>query len=137
MKVFAVSDLHLSGGVSDKPMDIFGPVWDGYLETIERDWAAKVTDEDIVLLPGDLSWAMKIDEAKADIDYIGAFQAEKSSYAAITTIGGNLYRQCVRCSLTACTPFRTTRSGSTAALSAAPVFGRLPSRAKSSPRRTR
>lgn len=76
MNVFAISDLHLSIN-NPKPMDIFGPVWDGYLETIERDWAAKVTDEDIVLLPGDLSWAMKIDEAKADIDYIGAFPGRK------------------------------------------------------------
>ena len=44
MKVFAISDLHLSIN-NDKPMDIFGPVWEGYLEKIENDWNEKVGDE--------------------------------------------------------------------------------------------
>ena len=69
MKVFAISDLHLSIN-NPKPMDIFGPVWDNYLNDIEKDWNDKVTDEDIVLISGDISWAMKFEEAKPDLNYI-------------------------------------------------------------------
>jgi len=76
MKVFAISDLHLSINNS-KPMDIFGPVWDGYLETIEKDWELKVSDDDLVLIPGDISWAMRLTEAKADLDYLCKFKGRK------------------------------------------------------------
>ena len=55
MKVFAISDLHLTG-MADKPMDIFGPVWEGHIEKIRRDWVEKVSAEDVVLLGGDTSW---------------------------------------------------------------------------------
>ncbi len=65
MKVFAISDLHLSLN-NPKPMDIFGPTWEGYIDKIFSDWRAKVTDEDIVLLAGDFSWAMRIEESVAD-----------------------------------------------------------------------
>lgn len=69
MKVFAISDFHLSL-TADKPMNIFGPVWDNYLETIEKDWNKKVSDEDIVLIAGDISWAMRFSEAKEDLKYL-------------------------------------------------------------------
>ena len=76
MKVFAISDLHLSIN-NPKPMDIFGPVWDNYLEDIEKDWNEKVSDDDVVLIPGDISWAMKLNEAKLDLDYIGKLKGNK------------------------------------------------------------
>ncbi len=76
MKIFALSDFHLSINNS-KPMNIFGPVWEGYLEKIEEDWKGKVDDEDIVLIAGDLSWAMKFEEAKPDLDYICALKGKK------------------------------------------------------------
>ena len=76
MKVYAISDFHLSIN-NPKPMDIFGPTWEGYLERIEKDWNEKVNDEDIVLIPGDLSWAMKFEEAKSDLDYICALKGTK------------------------------------------------------------
>ena len=69
MKIYAISDLHLSIN-SDKPMNIFGPVWDNYLDTIKADWEKKVKKNDVVLIPGDISWAMKLDDAVADLDYI-------------------------------------------------------------------
>ena len=65
MKVFAISDLHLSVNNS-KPMNIFGPVWDGYIDKIFSDWNNKVKDNDLVLLAGDFSWAMKLDETIND-----------------------------------------------------------------------
>lgn len=76
MKVFAISDFHLSVN-NPKPMNIFGPVWDNYLETIEKSWAEKVTDEDLVLIAGDLSWAMNLEDAKADISYLDRFAGHK------------------------------------------------------------
>ncbi len=76
MKVYAISDLHLSIN-NPKPMDIFGPVWEGYLEAIEKDWNKKVEDKDIVLIPGDISWAMKYESAKADLEYIYKLKGHK------------------------------------------------------------
>ena len=69
MKIYAISDLHLSIN-SNKPMNIFGPVWDNYLETIKSDWQKKVKKNDIVLIPGDISWAMKLEDAILDLKYI-------------------------------------------------------------------
>lgn len=76
MRVFSISDLHLSLN-SNKPMNIFGPVWEGYFEKISEDWKNKVTDDDFVLICGDISWAMKLEQAKADLDLIGALPGKK------------------------------------------------------------
>ena len=69
MKVFCISDLHLSL-TCNKPMNIFGPVWSGYWEKICADWQKKVTNDDIVLISGDISWAMKLEDAICDIKEI-------------------------------------------------------------------
>lgn len=77
MKVFAISDLHLSGGVKDKPMDIFGESWQGYMAAIECDWKNKVSDGDVVLLAGDLSWGINLQEAMPDIERVCALPGRK------------------------------------------------------------
>ncbi|MGI6538168.1 MAG: metallophosphoesterase [Caldicoprobacterales bacterium] len=74
--VFAIADLHLSGAV-DKPMYIFGDKWKEHWNRIKDDWAARVTDRDIVLIPGDISWAMRLPEAKPDLDAIGSLPGKK------------------------------------------------------------
>ncbi len=71
MKIWGLSDLHLSFS-SDKPMDIFGEHWRNHADKMAHNWDAMVAHEDVVLCPGDLSWAMKLEEAKADLDWIGA-----------------------------------------------------------------
>ncbi len=76
MKVFAISDLHLSIN-SNKPMNIFGPVWENYLQEIENSWSSLVTENDLVLISGDISWAMKLSEAKADLNYLSKFSGKK------------------------------------------------------------
>lgn len=76
MKIFAISDLHLSIN-NQKPMNIFGPVWEGYLNKIVEDWSNKVTNNDIVLLAGDLSWAMKLEEANLDFEYLKNLPGKK------------------------------------------------------------
>lgn len=76
MRIYAISDLHLSVN-NPKPMDIFGPTWEGYLDKIFADWKAKVSDDDIVLLAGDFSWAMKLEETKADFDMLKDLHGKK------------------------------------------------------------
>ena len=76
MKVFAISDLHLSIN-NPKPMDIFGPTWEGYVDKIFEDWKEKVSEEDVVLLAGDFSWAMKLEDTKADFDLLKSLPGTK------------------------------------------------------------
>lgn len=76
MKVFAISDLHLSVN-NPKPMDIFGPTWEGYLDKIFSDWREKVSEDDIVLLAGDFSWAMKLEDTKEDFDLLKNLPGKK------------------------------------------------------------
>ena len=66
MKIFSISDLHLSG-LSNKPMDIFGKGWEGHFDKIKNDWNAKVLDEDIVLICGDISWGIDLKEGLFDL----------------------------------------------------------------------
>lgn len=76
MKVFAISDLHLSG-MANKPMDVFGQGWEGHFEKIKRDWEEKVTDQDIVLLGGDTSWGMKLEEGIFDVRSLSPLKGKK------------------------------------------------------------
>ena len=76
MKVFAISDLHLSVN-NPKPMDIFGDVWQDYEQKIFDDWKKKVGEDDIVLLPGDFSWAMKLEDTQKDFELIEALPGKK------------------------------------------------------------
>ncbi|HHT07178.1 MAG: metallophosphoesterase [Christensenellales bacterium] len=75
-RVFAISDLHLPGN-QDKSMDLFGAHWQDHFLKIQEDWHNKVGEEDIVLIPGDISWAMRLDEALFDLDQIGRLPGRK------------------------------------------------------------
>lgn len=75
MAVYAISDLHLPARV--KPMDVFGEHWKNHFERIQADWNARVRAEDVVLLPGDLSWAMRLEEAIEDLNSIAALPGTK------------------------------------------------------------
>ncbi|MFZ9887823.1 MAG: metallophosphoesterase [Myxococcota bacterium] len=70
MIVYGISDLHLSF-TANKPMDVFGDHWVGHAARMAEAWDSIVGDDDIVLCPGDLSWAMRLEEAQADLDWIG------------------------------------------------------------------
>lgn len=76
MKVFAISDLHLSI-FNPKPMDIFGGAWENYVDKIAAAWNAKVSDEDLVLIAGDISWAMSLENAVPDLKFISAWKGRK------------------------------------------------------------
>lgn len=76
MRLFAISDLHLSLGV-DKPMDIFGPQWVGHADRMREAWDAMVGPDDWVLVGGDTSWGLDLAEAKPDLDWLGARTGQK------------------------------------------------------------
>lgn len=76
MKIFAISDLHLSFMV-EKPMDIFGGAWENYTDKIKENWKKVVSDEDLVLVGGDISWAMKLSETEKDFEYIDSLPGRK------------------------------------------------------------
>ncbi|MDP1608763.1 MAG: metallophosphoesterase [Chlamydiales bacterium] len=70
MKIWAIGDLHLSFGVANKSMDVFGPGWQDHAQQIEKNWKHSIAPEDLVLIPGDISWAMKLEDAIADLQWI-------------------------------------------------------------------
>ncbi len=76
MSIYVIGDLHLSFGVN-KPMDIFGDNWKGHEEKIKKDWIEKVTDNDLVILPGDFSWSMKLEDTLKDFEYINNLPGKK------------------------------------------------------------
>lgn len=76
MGIFAISDLHLSFG-NNKPMDIFGESWENHHIKIEKDWMDKVTDDDIVILAGDFSWATYLEETIQDFEYLNKLPGKK------------------------------------------------------------
>jgi hypothetical protein len=77
MAVWALADLHLAISTPDKKMDFFGEPWIDYTEKIQKNWLSHITNEDLVLLPGDISWAMKPEIAKTDLDWIHALPGTK------------------------------------------------------------
>ena len=76
MAIYVIGDLHLSFS-TNKPMDIFGKNWQNYEEKIKQDWLSKVKKEDTVILPGDFSWAMYLDETEKDFEFINNLPGKK------------------------------------------------------------
>lgn len=76
MRIFALADLHLSFS-SSKPMDVFGPAWKNHHFQIEKNWTALVAPEDLVLVCGDISWAMQMGEVSQDLDFIARLPGKK------------------------------------------------------------
>lgn len=77
MKVFAISDPHLSFDTPGKKMDVFGPEWTGHPEVMARGWRETVRPEDIVLVAGDISWARHLDGAEADLAFLASLPGRK------------------------------------------------------------
>ncbi|MHB8962225.1 MAG: metallophosphoesterase [Saccharofermentanales bacterium] len=69
MSLYAISDLHLALGM-DKPMDIFGSQWDDHSNRIEACWRAKIGEGDTIVIPGDISWAMTLEQARMDLEFL-------------------------------------------------------------------
>ena len=76
MAIYTIGDLHLSFE-TNKPMNIFGANWEKHEEKIKKDWQEKVKEEDLVVLPGDFSWAMYLDETQKDFEFINQLPGKK------------------------------------------------------------
>ncbi|NLE12696.1 MAG: serine/threonine protein phosphatase [Clostridiales bacterium] len=76
MAVYAIADTHLSTEL-DKPMDVFGSRWKGYTEKLETAWRETVAGGDTVVVPGDISWAMHIEEALPDLHFLDSLPGTK------------------------------------------------------------
>ena len=76
MSIFVIADLHLSLRVP-KPMDIFGDNWSGHEEKIKKDWLEKVKENDLVILPGDFSWEIYLENTKLDFGYLNSLPGKK------------------------------------------------------------
>lgn len=76
MAIYAISDLHLGFSIN-KSMDKFGENWKRHYQKIIHFWESKITSEDLILLPGDLSWAMKFADAVLDLNYIKSLEGKK------------------------------------------------------------
>ena len=76
MSIYAIADLHLSYG-TNKPMNIFGNVWEEYEEKLKRNWISKIKNTDTVLLPGDFSWGISLEESLKDFEFINNLPGRK------------------------------------------------------------
>lgn len=76
MSIFVIADLHLSFN-QYKPMDIFGDNWIGHEEKIKRNWIENVTEQDLVILPGDFSWETYLQNTKLDFEYLNNLPGKK------------------------------------------------------------
>ena len=77
MSIWALSDLHLAISVPSKTMEVFGPSWKNYMERIRSNWENMVSADDLVLIPGDICWAMRLEEALIDLRWIDALPGTK------------------------------------------------------------
>ena len=75
MSVYAIGDTHLSFSV-DKPMDIFKG-WDDYAQRLENNWQRLITNEDTVIINGDISWAMGLEQAEKDLQFLNNLNGTK------------------------------------------------------------
>lgn len=77
MTIWAIADLHLAISVPEKSMEVFGEPWLDYAEKIQRHWKECVTPDDLMLIPGDISWAMRPEEARLDLEWIDQLPGTK------------------------------------------------------------
>ena len=77
MKIFAIADLHLSLGTPNKAMDPFGPVWKNHPQPLEKWWKEHIGPDDLILIPGDISWGKKLEEAFPDLQWLDSLPGQK------------------------------------------------------------
>ena len=78
MSTYVIADLHLSEAEGcNKSMEVFGRRWTGYTEKIRKNWCAIITPEDDVVIPGDISWALSLQEAESDLRFVDSLPGRK------------------------------------------------------------
>jgi len=78
MSLYTIADLHLSTlDETNKSMEVFGRSWADYMTRIENNWRHLITDEDTVVIPGDISWALSLEEAESDLRFLDSLPGKK------------------------------------------------------------
>lgn len=78
MSIYAVADLHLSLSPEvNKPMDIYGPRWYEHVRRLKENWCSTINEEDTVIVPGDISWGLKLEDAMYDLEWLAALPGHK------------------------------------------------------------
>ena len=78
MSLYTIADLHLSTfDKTNKSMEVFGKSWADYMHRIENNWRHLITDEDTVIIPGDVSWALSLEEAESDMRFLESLPGKK------------------------------------------------------------
>lgn len=78
MDIYAIGDLHLSLSPDvDKPMDVFGEGWVNHPDRLREAWEGVIDEDDTVIIPGDISWALKLDGAMPDLEYVDSLPGHK------------------------------------------------------------
>lgn len=76
MMIYTIGDLHLSHQVN-KPMNIFGSLWESHEEQVRKNWSFVVKEDDVIIMPGDFSWATYLEQAEDDFKFLGSLPGEK------------------------------------------------------------
>ena len=74
--LYTIADTHLSF-TTEKPMDIFGHRWENHAEKLKENWLKKIKPEDTVVIPGDISWGIDLEEAKEDLLFLDSLPGSK------------------------------------------------------------
>ena len=77
MAIFAIADLHLDTVTYEKSMEVFGNRWQGYINKIKSNWTRLVTPDDTVIIAGDISWALTLEQSLDDLKWIDALPGKK------------------------------------------------------------
>lgn len=78
MSLYTIADLHLSThDLTNKSMEVFGTRWADYQSRIEANWKRLIGEDDTVIIPGDISWALSLDEAVSDLKFINSLPGKK------------------------------------------------------------
>ncbi len=78
MAIFTIADLHLSTNAStNKSMEVFGQRWANYTSRLKDNWNRLVKEDDIVIVPGDISWGLSLEEARADLRFLASLHGHK------------------------------------------------------------
>ncbi len=78
MSIFVLSDLHLStDSKTNKSMEVFGARWQDYIAKIEKNWNAVVGENDTVIIPGDISWATRLEDSESDLRFLNSLNGKK------------------------------------------------------------
>ena len=77
MAVYVIADLHLATANADKSMEVFGKRWTDYMKKIRTRWNNVITDNDTVIIPGDISWGLVTEDSLDDLLWLDSLNGQK------------------------------------------------------------